>query len=114
MLTIGGEMTKRLSMLDPAWKKQINHVTGSLMFRDWEKNFVKLELCVAEESHALTVLADDICKGFFHTRDWTSSGLPFLRKEEQAWSGFWFELKEDMDSFLKAVKDKYGKENLWH
>lgn len=51
-------------------------------------------------SSELAIAWDDIAVGRFYTRDWTKSGIPFVRDGETYWSGWWFEYAADRDRFM--------------
>jgi len=70
--------------------------------------FVMFELIYLVEegkhcrSRAMAIEFDDVARGIFYYRDWTSSGIPFLRKNETYWSGFWFQYKDDAVRFQET------------
>lgn len=65
-------------------------------------SFVKLRLCVGKtpSSTAIDREWDDLAEGLFYSRDWTSTGSPFVRHGEEYSAGFWFEKADDRDRFM--------------
>lgn len=98
------------------WKKKLlswdwYDVVGD-MYADWDLTdsghppFVKLLIRnkTDKSSADITREFDDIAQGRFYTRDWTSSGLPFVDVGEVYTAGFWFQKREDAYEFVK----RYG------
>jgi len=61
------------------------------------------------ESTTIRNAFDDISAGLFGSRDFTSSGLPFVDSQDLYWSGWWFQFKEDAVLFQKT----YGGYGTW-
>ena len=59
------------------------------------------------ESHVLCKDWDDVAKGRFYQRDWTDDGIPFVRKGDTYWSGWWFETLAERDRFLEWRKGRH-------
>lgn len=53
------------------------------------------------ESSTLASAWDDIAQEPFYTRDLTDDGIPFVRKGDTYWSGWWFRTTAERDRFVK-------------
>ena len=93
---------------DLGWKKNLS---SRDQIKINPKHFVMLEIKKGhnKSSRALATQFDDISKGFFYYRDWTSSGMPWLDENEIYWSGFWFEHLGDAKIFVTL----YGGSGYW-
>lgn len=80
---------------------------------DGFENFVMLEIVhrAGHSSRWMAIHWDDETEfdGHFQYRDWTSSGMPWLKDDKKYWSGFWFEKLEDAKEFQK----RYGGSGNW-
>lgn len=61
---------------------------------------------VDRSSRDLAIETDDWVEGRFYYRDWTKSGIPFVDKNEEYYSRFWFQLEKD----AKEFHNRYGGE----
>lgn len=48
---------------------------------------------------------DDEATGLFYSRDHTSSGIPFCNDGDVYWSSWWFQFKEDFETFREKYKN---------
>jgi hypothetical protein len=75
--------------------------------------FVKLTHVMGKdgdvESSKLCNEWDDIATVDFYQRDWTDDGIPWVRKDETYWSGWWFETIAERDRFVEWVRDRVAK-----
>lgn len=71
--------------------------------QDKHPPFVQLTLCVGNTPSSTDIDRewDDISKGLFYSRDWTSDGTPFSAKGDTYTAGFWFEKSIDRERFLQ-------------
>lgn len=69
-------------------------------------SFVKLAIRnkIDKSSEDITREFDDVATGRFYSRDWTSSGLPFVSDNETYQAGWWFQKREDAVAFVR----RYG------
>jgi hypothetical protein len=72
----------------------------------WEQNFVFTESTDPKKNHELRATIDDTIEGFFKTRDWTKSSLPYVNKEEKFWSGWWFEKRSDAEKAMEILRNE--------
>ncbi len=100
------------------WKKalplDIWHALVHGGYPTWERSeenpdvppFVQLTITKGEgrSSRDLAVAFDDIAQANFYYRDWTDSGLPFIKDKESYRSCFWFALRSDRENFLELLR----------
>ena len=98
-------------MSDWDWNKKIPmwdwHEIALSGFPDWEKPngeipasvFLTIVNGIDKSSHKIASETDDTCKGKFYYRDYTKSGLPFIRESEIYNSRFWFQFQSDAQNF---------------
>lgn len=60
------------------------------------------------ESNEICKAWDDIATGDFYQRDWTEDGIPFCRKGDTYWSGWWFETISERNRFVEWCKANYA------
>jgi hypothetical protein len=93
------------------WTRKV--AMGVLFPDEWCDNYVHLECIGARLSHPLMVETDDKIVGRFYSRDYTSSGLPFVDDNEIYWSGYWFEFRHDAEFFMKSIAADYKPVGVW-
>ena len=93
------------------WDKKL--AMGSRIPEEWCDNYVHLECVGAKLSHPLMVMTDNSIVGRFYSRDYTSSGLPFVNEDEVYWSGYWFEFRHDAEFFMKFIAADYKPVGVW-
>ncbi|MCK5605799.1 hypothetical protein KAR91_28140 [Candidatus Pacearchaeota archaeon] len=96
----------------PSWNRQCR---GEVLLDcpEWCDNYVHLEhKGNPHRSHMLRVMCDDAFQHRFYSRDYTSSGIPFVDETEVYWSGWWFESRAEALAFIVVARD-YGAIGVW-
>jgi hypothetical protein len=80
--------------------------------RDRSPAFVKLAHVHGKgdvESNTLCNAWDDVAIVGFYQRDWTDDGIPFVRKGDTYWSGWWFATIAERDRFVEWKRKEFPK-----
>lgn len=77
--------------------------------QQWVYVLIEVQNGVGKSSQQMAIETDDNIQHYFAYRDWTSSGLPFIKKGDKYWSGFWFQKLVDAQRF----QQRYGGVGNW-